>query len=102
MVRSLKKRSDLARDEALKLWYAYNSVLYKEHKNKPFPVLDFDDSEMVLEDKIVHVAGQMGLTGRSEEENFYSPELRSSGEDDHPSLPWKVRRLYRRLKRIMR
>lgn len=97
---SLAKRSKMAREDALKLWYAYNSVLYQEYKNKPFPMLTFDDDEMVLDEKIFQVASEMGLEGRSGDEKFYSSELRSAVDLDTPSLPWKVRRLYKKLQKI--
>ena len=100
VVRSLEKRSGKSRDDALKLWYTYNSQLYKEYKTKSFPILDFDDDEALLEEKIFQVAGQMGLSDQAGKQNFYSSELRSSVNMDHPSLPWAVRRLYKKLKRV--
>jgi len=97
---SLQKRSAMARGDALKLWYTYNSVLYQEYKSKPFPILNFDDEEMVLDEKIFHVVSEMGLDGRSGEEKFYSSELKSTVEAGSLSLPWKVRRLLKKLKKI--
>jgi hypothetical protein len=100
VARSLEKRSAKAWDESVKLWYAYNNVLYQEYKKKPFPILNFDDSEAVLDEKILQVADDMGFAAAAPEEKFYSPELKSSVDKDSPSLPWKVRRLYKKLKKI--
>jgi hypothetical protein len=100
VARSLEKRSAKAWEESIGLWYAYNSVLYQEYRNKPFPVLNFDDDEAILDEKIFRVAGDMGLSGAASEKKFYSSELKSSVDKDSPSLPWKVRRLYKKLKKI--
>jgi hypothetical protein len=97
---SLEKRSAIAREDALKLWYSYNSVLYQEYKNKPFPLLNFDNEEIVLDEKIFHVVSEMGLDGRSGEEKFYSSELKSTVDPGSLSLPWKVRRLLKKLKKV--
>lgn len=97
---SLGKRSAMAREEALKLWYAYNSVLYQQYKNRQFPILNFDDDEMLLDKKIFHVVGELGLPGRSGEEKFYSSDLKSTLDPDSLPLPWKVRRLFKKLKKI--
>lgn len=97
---SLEKRSAMAREDALKLWYAYNSVLYQEYRKKPFPIFNFDDEEMVLDDKMFRIAREMGLEGRSGEEKFYSSDLKSNTDQDSLSLPWKVRRLFKKLKKV--
>jgi hypothetical protein len=97
VAKSLEKRSSKSRDESLKLWYAYNRVLYQEYKKYRFPILNFDDDEAVLDEKIFHVAGKMGLSHRSGEEKFYTADLRHNDHTGGPSLPWKVRRLYNKL-----
>lgn len=99
VAKSLQKRNYRTREEWLNLWYAYNSALYREYKNKPFPILCFDDDEAVLDEKIVRAAGQMGLVARDHGEKFYTSELRHNDGSGEAALPWKIRRLYRKLKK---
>lgn len=96
---SLEKRSSKTREESLKLWYAYNRVLYREYRKKPFPILNFDDDESVLDEKIFRVASKMGLSRTSEEEKFYSADLKHNDGSGGPALPWRVGRLYRKLEK---
>lgn len=100
VAQSLEKRSAMARDEALSLWYAYNSALYREYRQKPFPLFNFDDDESELDEKIFRVASEMGMSGRSGGEKFYSSELKSNAASDSLTLPWKIRRLYKKLKKV--
>ena len=82
------------------MWYAYNRVLYREYKKKPFPILNFDDEESVLDEKIVHVANEMGFSHKSGEEKFYTADLKHNDRSGGPALPWRVRRLYSKLEKI--
>ena len=97
MAQSLEKRSSKSRDESLNLWYAYNKVLYREFSRNPFPILNFDEDEAVLDEKMFRAAAGMGLTERNAEEKFYTAELRHNDGTGGPSLPWKVRRLFKKL-----
>ncbi|MCB1705773.1 MAG: hypothetical protein KDI17_12975 [Halioglobus sp.] len=98
VAKSLGKRSSKTREESLNLWYTYNSILYREYRKKPFPLLCFDDDEAVLDEKIVRAASQMGLSRPHAEEKFYTSELRHNDGSGAEALPWKIRRLYRKLK----
>ena len=97
---SLARRDGAPRWAGLSLWHTYNKALYRQYCKSPFPILCFDDDEAVLDEKIFKVAAQMGLQRQSEEEKFYSSELRSSTDLSRPRLPWKVGRLYKQLKKI--
>lgn len=97
---SLHQRNSKPHAECLELWYAYNSILYAEYLKKPFPVLNFDEDEAVLDDKIMTVAGQLGLPGREGDEKFYNPELRHNAGRGAIFLPRRIRRLYKQLKKI--
>ncbi len=99
VAKSLEKRNYRSREEWLELWYAYNSVLYKLYKQHPFPILCFDDDEAVLDDKINRVAKQIGLASPRADEKFYTSELRHNDASGEEPLPWKIRRLYRKLKK---
>ncbi len=100
VVRSLEKRSGKLREDSLKLWYAYNSRLMQEYKKKPFPMLCFDDEESVLDEKIFQVADQLGLAGRPDDTKFFTPELKSTVEEEGLPLPWNIRRLLKKLSRV--
>jgi hypothetical protein len=98
VARSLAMRGEIKRQKALQLWYTYNRLLYREYKKKPFPLLCFDDDEDVLQDKIRRVVVQLGLASSEERQDFYSSELRAAIVGEQQPLPWKVRRLYYKLK----
>lgn len=99
VAKSLEKRSSKSREASLALWYSYNSVMYKEFKRKPFPILCFDDEEAVLDEKMIRVAGDLGFKNSNAQEKFYTAELRHNDGTGGPALPWKVRRLYNKLKK---
>jgi len=97
VAKSLEKRSSKNREESLRLWYAYNKILYREYKKKPFPILNFDDDEAILDEKIFRVAGEMGLSHGGGEDKFYTAELKHNDALGGPALPWRVKRLYNKL-----
>ena len=99
---SLQKRSDMPAEQALGLWFAYNRVLLREYKKKPFPILCFDESEEVFHEKLNFVVQSLELKGGNGGQKFYDSKLRTSNSDIHggaDALPWKIGRLYRRLRR---
>jgi len=97
---SLARRDGMPRWRAMRLWYAYNNLLYKHYQKTPFPLLCFDEDEAVLDEKMLKVAADMNLPIPPRDEKFYSSELRSSSDLSKPRLPWKVGRLYSKLKQI--
>jgi len=97
---SLQKRSGKPWEESLDLWYTYNSKMLALHKRKSFPILCFDDHEAVLDEKMFAVATQLRLQGGANEEKFYSSELRSTSDTKARPLPWKIKRLYKKLKKV--
>jgi len=99
VAKSLEKRSSKTWEESLRLWYAYNRVLYREYKKKRFPILCFDDDETVLDDKIHGVADRMGLSHGGGEDKFYTADLKHNDSSGERALPWKVRRLYQKLEK---
>ena len=98
VAKSLAKRSSKTREESLDLWYAYNSILYREHQLNPFPLLCFDDEEAVLDEKIFRAAGQMGLTRQDPQQKFYTSELRHNDGAGTEVLPANIENLYQKLK----
>ncbi|MFT4520965.1 MAG: hypothetical protein ACI9JM_003375 [Halioglobus sp.] len=100
VARSLEKRSSKVWEETWDLWHKYNTIMLQEYKKNKFPILDFDDHESILDEKIFHVAGQMGLNEDSGEQKFYSSELKSSVDLVSRTPPWRIRRLHKRLKKV--
>jgi hypothetical protein len=97
---SLQKRSGKPWEESLELWHVYNNRMYQLYRRKSFPILCFDDHEAILDEKMFAVARQLGLNGGPGEEKFYSSELRSTNESEATPMPWKVRRLYKKLRKV--
>lgn len=97
VARSLANRDEMPREQALALWYRYNKVLYSEHRKKPFPLLCFDESEGEFRHKLDALILRLGLQALNSEQYFYDEQLRTSNAELGQALPWRVRRLYRKL-----
>jgi hypothetical protein len=97
---SLNKRGKLPIEEGVQLWYKYNKRLLKERKLHGFPLLCFDWSERELHSKLNLAAIELGLGGIPEEDTFYSPDLHHHNFSELDKLPWKVRRLYKKLQAL--
>lgn len=98
---SLMQRSADAMDlqKALALWYAYNKCLLKRYQDKPFPLLCFDWSESEFHGALAQAMTRIGLQPGNDEGNFYTAELvHQLGNETR--LPWKVGRLYKKLRTI--
>ncbi len=94
---SLKRRSHMVRRQALALWHTYNNQLYREYSLKPFPILCFDEPEEVFQAKLDEVIALMGLSRPEGNQQFYDGELKLYDHAGGGMLPWRVRRLYRKL-----
>ena len=97
---SLERRSQMARKDALSLWHCYNAILYAEYRRRPFPILCFDDPEELFQAKLDGVIAQLGLVRSADEQRFYDSELKLYDDSAGPRLPWKIGRLYRRLRDV--
>jgi hypothetical protein len=98
---SLMQRSADAMDlpRALALWYAYNKRLLEHYEKKPFPLLCFDWSEDEFHAALARAMIQIGLQPQGDDEKFYTAELvHQLGSATR--LPWKVGRLYKKLRSI--
>jgi hypothetical protein len=100
VARSLERRSQLKRRDAMALWHCYNNILYQQYSEQPFPVLCFDDPEDVFQVKLAELIPQLGLRAASQEQAFYDSELKLFDNSAGPWLPWKVRGLYKRLRAV--
>jgi hypothetical protein len=96
---SLQRRDARTTEETcLKLWFHYNRLLYREYRRRPFPLLCFDWDEETFHDKLNSVISDLGLAPLSPEQRFYSNELRNFSPGEESSLPWRLRRLYGKLR----
>ncbi len=98
---SLHRRGQMPRDEALNLWLAYNSRLYRGYKKSNFPIICFDDPEEILHQRLDQALEILGLVPVAEDDRFYEDGLRNSQNTaSSQKLPWRVARLYNKLKKI--
>lgn len=94
---SLNKRGKIPINIGVSLWYKYNKCLIKEVKKGNFPLLCFDWEEEKLRSKLNNAAIELNLGPIPEDDEFYSSELRHHECSNLDTLPWKVRRLYKKL-----
>ena len=101
VARSLHDRSGMPRDQGLELWYQYNRRLIRQYRKGAFPLLCFDDQQAEFERKLRSALDEIGLDTRDWQGEFYDRQLKSAQGDEEPfALPWKVRRLYRKLRQL--
>ncbi len=98
---SLMRRNGDAMNQrqALSLWYEYNKRLVRRYKISPFPLLCFDWPEEVFHAALDKALLKVGLAPLPDAGRFYTQELVHQAGENSP-LPWKIQRLYRRLRRI--
>lgn len=97
---SLQNRSGMPTEVGMELWYQYNKCLLRQYREQAFPVLCFDDDQAVFQQKLRDVLLTLGFDARDWQGEFYDQVLKSSGVDGSQPLPWKIRRLYRKLLRL--
>jgi hypothetical protein len=93
---SLDARERMPAADAIRTWTAYNRRLLTLHRERPFPLLCFDDDEAALHRQIDHAALALGLRplGRN---RFYAGELKHHAPADRP-LPPEATALYEALR----
>lgn len=99
VVESLRQRGGMPRAQALELWYQYNRRLLREFRRAEFPLLCFDDSQEQFQQKLRDALAEMAFDGSSPDGEFYDSGLKTADENMAGKLPWKIRRLYRRLQK---
>lgn len=95
VVQSLQARGGMPEEQALALWAAYNERLLALHRQRPFPLLCFDEDEATLHDKLDEVLLELGLEPL-EDERFFSAELKHHQQLERP-LPAVIQDMYRQL-----
>jgi len=99
VARSLSHRSGgrMTEDDGFKLWLKYNKILYAAYRRQPFPILCFDWEEQKFHDKLDKVIAGLGLQAGTDTQRFYTKDLMTFEGGLWDGVPWRVRRLYRKL-----
>ena len=84
---------------ALELWYQYNSQMLTAYKKQAFPILSFDWDEDTFHQALKKLHDHLQLKPLADDERFYEQTL-VHNQSEAQRLPWKVRRLYKKLKSI--
>ncbi len=84
-------------DDAMSLWFHYNDRLYRAWKQQHFPMLCFDWDGKRFHERFEKLAEQLGLPGIGDEPPFYSNDLRHHQPRDWQGVPWRLKRLYKKL-----
>ena len=87
----------IAIDRGMALWQHYNRLLYRAWKRRRFPMLCFDWEEQEFQRRLQPIEHMLGLPGRDQQEPFYSSDLLHFETRRWDGVPWRLRRLYRKL-----
>lgn len=97
-----RNRSLYSREEFIQLWAQYNRHLLTLWREKPFPVIDFDNDDQTYRLTVDRIARFLGLGeyAETDEQPFFEPELRRHREQALDGLPQDIAELYLELKEI--
>lgn len=79
----------------LKLWSHYNKQLLKQYKKHQFPILSFDWDETKFHRELDRITRSLDLE-KTSDERFFTQDLVNNARDQK-ALPWRIRRLYKKL-----
>ena len=94
---SLGHRSGLDRDHSMNLWRKYNRLLLAQYKQRPFPILCFDEPEETFHGKLALALSRLQLDALPGDDRFWEESLRTSNRAEQKRLPVRVALLYRKL-----
>ena len=100
VAQSLHNRSGMPMEQGLELWYQYNRRLLRQYRDCRFPVLCFDVEQDQFQQKLHTVLADMGFNADEWQGEFFDENLRSAHRESEGEMPWKIRRLYRKLQRL--
>ncbi len=100
VARSLAGRPALQVEGPVELWRVYNGRLLELHRRSAFPVVCFDDDSDVLGRNLDRVAEMLGLAPPTEDEPFFTDDLRRMEEAEPAGLPPDVLALYEELRAL--
>jgi hypothetical protein len=99
VAQSLEARNQLGLEKSLALWRTYNESLVTLWREKSFPIVSFDQEAELLQRKLLEAGGMIGLDSTSDEEPFFTDELRNSPAEGG-ALPAEVESLYEELQAL--
>ena len=76
VARSLASRPKLQVEDPVELWRVHNALLLEQHRRSAFPIVCFDDDSDVLARNFDRVAELLGLAPPTEDEPFFTDDLR--------------------------
>jgi hypothetical protein len=94
---SLGHRSRMDREQSMSLWRKYNQILLAQYKQRPFPLLCFDEPEETFHGKLALALNKLELDALEGDERFWDESLRTSNRAEQKRLPVRVALLYRKL-----
>lgn len=96
---SVSRRSGgrISIEQSIALWGHYNRILYDAWKQDRFPMLCFDWNEQEFHDNLDRLIERLGLQGDAGAGSFYSQELLHYETRRWDGVPWRLRRLYKKL-----
>jgi hypothetical protein len=96
---SVSRRSGgrISLKQAMELWLHYNRLLFQAWEREPFPMLCFDWEEQQFQQRLAVLIEQLGLSYEPGQTTFYSSDLRHFETQRWEDIPWRIRRLYRKL-----
>ncbi len=103
VVQSLRRRAGhgISTRQGMSLWYHYNQILYREYRCRPFPLLCFDWDEERFHEQLNLIHKQLKLKPLEPGQRFYTADLQNFSAQETAGLPWRVRRLYKKLRGLV-
>lgn len=94
---SLDNRGGHSPQNAYQIWRRYNKRLLALHKQRPFPLLNFDWESDVFKQRVEKYAREIGLNPDQADGSFYSEQLKSDHAIDTQKMPWALNLTYKKL-----
>lgn len=97
------KNLNVEPQKGLALWYEYNKRLLKLQEKYHFPLVDFDLEVESYIEKVKDASNYLNLPNTKDNLTFFEDNLRNQKqviEQENLYIPWKLRRLYKKLKNI--
>ena len=100
VAQSLAARNKFPTEKSLKIWFRYNSLLLREYKRQPFPIISFDAKKEDFLRNVRRLVDNLHLDFSDKHSDFFAEDLRAHNEKSVAKLPIKVMDLYSQLKKI--
>lgn len=97
VARSLNRRNHLPIERGLGLWQVYNERLLQLHRQRAFPLMEFDDDASAVREHLRRVIRQLNLPLAHQASTFFEEGLRSKMTETM-ALPAETSRLYEELR----